>query len=76
MSENKTLVLQITHDDKGRMAINFGTGISFTLISHALRLANIHFDNMIIGNEIKQQAKESKIVQPTNGMINRIRDGK
>ncbi len=52
MSENngKQNLLTVSLDD-GKMDVKFGQGVSMVMIIHALRMAILTFDNMLIGHQ-------------------------
>ncbi len=59
--------------EKGSMHVEFAQTSNVALLSHALRLANLQLDNMLIANA--QKNDQSSIIKAT-GIINRIRGDK
>jgi len=65
---------------EGHMAVTFGK-VNITLLSHALRLANLQLDNIIIGSQTQKDQSGIKIVPGINQMplgqkiIDKIRRG-
>lgn len=75
MSNNgKVITLLSVTLENGAMSVNLGHKCNIALISHALRLANLHVDNAIISS---QAPKDSPIIEPPKGgIISRLRDFK
>lgn len=71
MSKNngKQNVLTVSLDD-GKMSVDFGSGVSPVMISHALRMASLTFDNILIGQQAKMD--ESAIELPSD-VVKRMR---
>ena len=61
----------------GSMQVKFKDNINTALLSHALRLANLQLDNMIIKNEEARSEKLGNLIKPSltipNDVLKRMR---
>jgi len=70
MSNNgkpKIEILKVTIQD-GSMRVEFGK-VNSALLSHAIRMASLHLDNMLIGSE----QEDKKIVSAPPNIIDKLR---
>lgn len=70
MSENGKQTLVSVTLEEGKMEVDFASGVNMAMISHALRMANLAFDNALIG---QQAAANESNIKVANSVIDRMR---
>lgn len=67
----KQNVVSVTLEE-GKMNVNFGAGISPVMISHALRMASLTLDNILISQQAKADEDNKSSIIPVD-VMNRMK---